>query len=142
MIVPDVNLLVYAVNSDSPRHAVAREWFEKSMSGTRPMGLTWIVLLAFLRLTTHPGVFAKPLRAEEALAYVDEWVAHPRTRLLSPGEEHWGILRGLLRAAGTAGNLSSDAHLAAIAIAHNATLASADHDFRRFAQLDSVNPLS
>lgn len=142
MIVPDVNLLVYAVNADSPRHTAARTWLEELMSNTRPVGLTWIVLLAFLRLTTHAGVFARPLRPEEALAYVDEWIAHPRTRLLPPGEAHWGILRGLLRAAGTAGNLSSDAHLAAIAIAHNATLASADHDFRRFAQLDYVNPLS
>lgn len=141
MIVPDVNLLLYAVNADSPRHAAAREWLEGLLSGARPVGMAWAVLLAFLRLTTRPGVFAEPLSADEALDYVDEWLRHPRVRLVTAPPSHWGILCGLLRSAGTAGNLSTDAHLAAIAIGHAATLASADNDFRRFAELDHVNPL-
>ena len=142
MIVPDVNLLIYAVNGDAPHHAAARDWLERALTDPRPVGLTWIVLLAFLRLTTRPGIFARPMDLEQALGYVDEWLDLPGVRLLTPTASHWGILQGLLRSAGTAGNLSSDAHLAAIAIGHAATLASADHDFRRFEGLDFVNPLS
>lgn len=142
MIVPDVNLLIYAVNRDSAHHAAARDWLENALSGPRPVGMTWIVLLAFLRLTTRPGVFARPMDSSDAAGYVDEWLGLPTVRVLTPTDSHWGILQGLLRAAGTAGNLSSDAHLAAIAIGHAATLASADHDFRRFKGLDFVNPLT
>jgi toxin-antitoxin system PIN domain toxin len=142
VIVPDVNLLLYAINADSPHHDDARDWFEAQLSGTRPVGLTWIVVLAFLRLTTRPGIFASPLSHDDALAYVDEWLRLPVVRMLTPTESHWGILQALLRDAGTAGNLSSDAHLAAIAIGHAATVASADHDFRRFTGLSFVNPLA
>ena len=142
MIVPDVNLLIYAVNRDSPHHDSARAWLEETLSGNRPVGLAWIVILAFLRLTTRGTIFATPLSPEQALEYVDEWLALPLVRPLSPSGQHWGILRYLLRAAGTAGNLSTDAHLATLAIEHGATLASADNDFRRFAGLDYVNPVN
>jgi len=142
VIVPDVNLLIYAINVDAEQHRAARQWLETILAGTRPVGLAWSVLLAFVRVTTLPRVFANPLGTGQALDIVEGWIRHPRVRVLTPTPSHWGILRALLRASGTAGNLSSDAHLAAIAIGHAATLASADNDFRRFAGLDHVNPLA
>ncbi len=142
MIVPDANLLIYAVNERSPFHEPARIWIEELLEGNRPVGLAWTVALAFLRVTTRPGVFESPLTVDEALSNLDDWLSHPRVRILTPTEGHWGVFQGLLRAAGTAGNLTSDAHLAAIAIEHAATVASADNDFRRFPGLDYFNPLA
>jgi predicted nucleic acid-binding protein len=84
----------------------------------------------------------KPLSAESAIGYVDSWLAQPFVKLIGPGENHWKILRSLLLASGSAGNLTSDAHVAALAIEHGATVASADHDFRRFAGLTHLNPLT
>lgn len=142
MIVPDANLLIYAVNERSNLHHAARVWIEDLLHGDRPVGLAWSTALAFVRVTTKPGVFQSPLLVHEALANINDWIGHPRVRVLNPTRAHWGILQGLLRAAGTAGNLPSDAHLAAIAIEHAATLASTDNDFRRFPGLDYFNPLA
>ena len=142
MILIDTNLLIYAVDRDSPHHARARRWFEATLSGTEWVGLAWLAVLAFLRITTHPGVMRKPLASEDAIAYVDGWLRQPFVRLVGPGEPHWPILRNLLQASGAAGNLTSDAHLAALAIEHGCTIASTDNDFRRFAGVTHVNPLT
>ena len=141
MIVPDVNLLVYAVNLNAPQHERARSWLESALSGSEPVGLPWLVLVAFLRLTTNKRVFELPLTATQALDLVTGWLSQPCALALNPGERHWLILSRLLLRAGTAGNLTNDAHLAAIAIEHNARLYSADNDFRRFADLNFENPL-
>jgi toxin-antitoxin system PIN domain toxin len=142
MIVPDVNLLLYAVNSDAPLHQPAREWLEETLSGAEDVGLSWIVILAFLRLTTRAGVFAKPLRVDAAFETVAGWLEAPGVRVALPGPQHFGIMRSLLQPLGTGGNLTSDAHLAAIAIEHNALLCSCDHDFARFPGLRWTDPLS
>lgn len=142
MILVDANLLIYAVDRDSPHHAPARRWLEAALSGSEPVGIAWIAALAFVRITTHPGVMRKPLSAENAIGYIDGWLRQPFVRLIGPGEKHWPILRNLLTASGTAGNLTSDAHLAALAIEHGCTVASADNDFRRFAGVTHVNPLA
>ena len=141
MIVPDVNLLIYAVNQNAPQHERARSWLESTLSGSEPVGLPWLVLVAFLRLTTNKRVFESPLTATQALDLVTGWLSQPCALALNPGERHWLILSRLLLRAGTAGNLTNDAHLAAIAIEHNARLYSADNDFRRFAGLNFENPL-
>jgi len=141
VILVDANLLIYAVNRDAPRHAAARRWWERLLSGTTEVGLAWIAILAFLRITTHPRIMERPLAPEAALSYLDGWLAQPYVRMVSPGPGHWSILRALLRGAGTAGNLTSDAHLAALALEHGAELHSADHDFRRFPGLLHVDPL-
>jgi len=141
VIVPDVNLLIYAVNQDAPEHERARSWLESTLSGSEPVGLPWLVLVAFLRLTTNRRVFQSPLTATQALGLVTGWLSQPCAMALNPGERHWLILSRLLLRAGTAGNLTNDAHLAAIAIEHNARLCSADNDFRRFADLSFENPL-
>lgn len=142
MIVPDVNLLVYVVNQDAAHHERARAWLEKTLSGSETVGLPWLVSIAFLRLTTHPRIFRHPLEPEAALQFVTGWLAQPCVHPLDPGKRHWLIFSQLLRQSGTAGNLTNDAHLAAIAIEHDACLHSADNDFRRFPELKHHNPLA
>tara|TARA_Y100001933_G_C18943999_1_gene540839 strand:+ start:515 stop:979 length:465 start_codon:yes stop_codon:yes gene_type:complete len=142
VILPDANLLIYAVNRDAPHHRQARLWLERTLSGHESVGLAWIVVLAFLRITTHPRVFDRPLAAEQALDYVEGWLSQPYVRALAPGEKHWLILSRLLRTSGSAGNLTSDAHLAAIALEQGGIVHSADHDFRRFDGLECVNPMA
>lgn len=142
MILVDANLLIYAIDRDSPQHAPARRWLEETLSGTQAVGIPWISALAFVRITTHPAVMRKPLAERDAIEHVDRWLAQPFATLVGPGEKHWRILRSLLLASGAAGNLTSDAHVAALAIEHGASVASADNDFRRFAGVTHVNPLA
>lgn len=141
MILVDANVLVYAVDSDSHHHRAARRWLEAALSGTEPVGFAWVVLLAFLRVTTRPGILRRPLPPERALAFVDEWLAWPNARAVVPGEGHWAVLRSLLRSTGTAGNLTSDAHLAALALEHGASVCSTDRDFGRFPGIERIDPL-
>ena len=141
MILIDANLLIYAINSDAANHQPARKWLDETLSGSTPVGLPWPCLLAFLRITTHPHILQRPMPADAAIDYVETWLKQPPVEVVAPGEGHWPILSNLLRAAGTAGNLSSDAHVAAMAIELGATVYSADHDFKRFAGVRHVNPL-
>jgi uncharacterized protein len=138
----DVNLLLYAVDSTSPRHEAARRWLEDQLSGTETFGFAWTVLLAFVRLSTHRSVFARPLTAGQAFDLVDDWLAQPPVSVLHPTDRHATIVRELLEPLGTAGNLVTDAHLAALAIEHGAVLASSDYDFGRFPRLRWVDPLA
>lgn len=142
MILVDANLLVYAIDADAPRHRAARHWLEETLSGSTPVGLAWIVMLAFVRVTTRAGVVANPLSPEAALTYVDSWLAQPFVRTVAPGDNHWPIFRNLALAEGTAGNLTSDAHLAALAIELGRPVYSTDNDFRRFPGVEVVNPLA
>ena len=137
----DVNVLIYAVNSDSPHHDKTRKWLEIALSGVEVVGLAWTVLLAFLRVTTRRTIMERPLDTSAAIAYVDSWLRQPNVQIVEPGHDHWLILRTLIGSAGTAGNLTSDAHLAALAIGGGWTLVSTDHDFRRYAGLAVFNPL-
>ena len=141
MILVDANVLIYAVDADSAHHARARRWLEEALSGTAPVGLAWLVILAFLRLTTRPGILRKPMPPERAVAFVDEWLAQPPVVAVGPGEGHWSILRNLLRDSGTAGNLTSDAHLAAMALELGASICSTDADFERFPGIERISPL-
>ena len=135
MRTPDANVLLYALDRGSRHHGRARAWLEDALSGAETVGFTWAVLLAVVRLTTNPAVFDPALQPEQALGLVDEWVEHPASTILHPTERHHRLLRELLAASGAAGNLTADAHLAAIAIEHGATLATFDADFHRFASL-------
>lgn len=141
MILSDVNLLLYAVDESSPHHGGARTWLEQSLSGTETFALAWSVLLAFVRLGTHARVFDAPLEAGEALDLVDSWLAQPAATIVEPTDRHSVLLREFLLPLGTAGNLTMDAHLAALAIEHGAELHSADADFSRFPALRWRNPL-
>jgi uncharacterized protein len=141
MILLDANLLLYAVNRDLPQHKKALAWLEEVLSGEASVGLPWVVILAFLRLATNPRVFEHPLAIEAAVEYVNEWLAQPVVSPVVPGPNHWLVLRSLLAASGTGGNLTTDAHIAALAIEHGYTVYSTDYDFKRFAGLSHVNPL-
>jgi uncharacterized protein len=140
VILVDANVLIYAIDRDSPQHAPARKWLERAFAGVEPIGLRWIVLLAFLRLVTRPAIVRHPLSAEAALAYVDEWLSLPAVQPVSPGPGHWAVLRTLLAAAGTAGNLTTDAHIAATALQLAAPICTADRDFLRFPGVKVVGP--
>ena len=142
MIVVDANLLIYAVNEDAPAHGYAKSWLEASLVGPTTIGLSWTVLLAFLRLTTRRGLFQNPLPPDTAFDVVDEWIQQPAAMIIHPGTRHARILREILLPLGTGGNLTADAHLAALAIEHNAELCSADGDFARFQGLRWRNPLA
>lgn len=141
MIVPDVNLLLHAYNADSPVHAQARSWWEDTLSFPGPVGLAWSVILGYIRIATHPRFMTHPLPAAAACEHVEAWLRQPQVTLLHPGEGHARILFDLLRGLGTAGNLTSDAHLAALAIEHQADLRTTDADFVRFPGLRWENPL-
>ena len=132
---PDVNVLVHAINPDSLHHAPARRWLEQAFREPAGVGLAWNALLGFLRLTTKRDVLAKQLSINDALRFVDEWLAHPQARILHPTDRHAAVLARLLVGAGRGGNLVSDAHLAAIAIEHGAILGTFDGNFEHFAGL-------
>jgi toxin-antitoxin system PIN domain toxin len=142
VILVDANLLIYAIDSDSAHHKKARRWLEDVLSGTTPVGLAWIVILAFLRVTTRPGILKRPLDPERAVEFVDSWLAQPYVRALGPGDGHWAVLRQLIAVVGTAGNLTSDAHLAAMALERGCDVYSTDADFGRFPGVRHVNPLA
>ena len=141
MILPDINLIVYAYNTSSPKHGQARAWWEKLLSSSVSIHLPWVVILGFVRLMTHPAVFEHPLRPSQAFANVRAWLQCSNVILVHPGPRHLDIAEALLKRAGTAGNLTTDAHLAALAIEHQCELHSNDRDFSRFPGLRWHNPL-
>ena len=141
MIIPDVNLLVYAVHAESDQHPAARAWLDALLTGDEPVGFSWTVLTGFIRVTTNPRVVASPARLDRATELVDLWLQQRIVSVVEPGLGHWPILRALLREAGRGGNLTTDAHLAALCIERGATLHSADGDFARFRGLRYENPL-
>lgn len=142
MIVPDVNLLLYASDEASPHHEAALAWWSRCLAGPEVVGIPWVTTLAFLRLTTNPRVYSDPVTVEQALAVVDQWFSYPHVVALEPTSRHLGILSGLLRPTGAGANLVTDAHLAAVAIENGAALCSADADFSRFPGLTWKNPLA
>jgi len=136
----DANVLIYAVNRSDRRHSVARDWLDHELYAGESIGFAWQVLLAFLRLTTRPGLFPNPLDPEDAIAVVAGWLEAPRAVLVHPTPDHLNILAGLLSRTGTGANLTSDAHLAALALEHRATVRTYDSDFGRFPGVRFAEP--
>jgi uncharacterized protein len=134
--IPDANVLLYASDTSSRHHQAARRWLESALSGTEAVGFAAVVLLAFVRIATNPRVMTRPLSPVEAFATIEEWLGQAPTTMIHPGRRHLAIWRELVEVTGTAGNLTTDAHLAALAVEHGATLASFDGDFHRFVRLD------
>ncbi len=131
----DTNVLLYAMDANSPHHQPSREAIESALTGPQGVAFAWLAVVGFLRLSTKKGILAAPLSVEQALGVLDEWLAHPNARLLHPGERHADLLARLLLSVGTGGNLTNDAHLAALAIEHGAKMVSYDNDFKRFSGL-------
>ena len=142
MIVPDLNLLVYAYNSDAPHHEASRRWWEACLSGTHTVGLTWPVILGFVRVMTSRRILLDPMPPSEALGHVRAWLERPQAQVLQQGPRHLWILEEILVGAGATATLTTDAHLAALAIEHQADLHSNDADFGRFPGLRWRNPLA
>ena len=140
MLVVDANVLLCAVNSAARDHAAAQRWLSRSLAGGEAVGFAWVVLLAFLRVGTHRAVLPRPLDPGAAGRVLERWLASPAAVLVEPTARHLALLRGLLARAGTAGNLVSDAHLAALALEHGATVVSFDRDFGRFEGLATLVP--
>lgn len=142
MILIDTNLWLYSSLQDVPQHAQAKAWLEATFNAEEGIALPWSVALAVLRISTQSRLMLRPLSPAQALELVEGWLRHPMVEVVQPGPSHWSVLRLLIQEAGTAGNLTSDAHLAALAIEHDCTLCSADSDFRRFPGLRFRNPLT
>lgn len=132
MIIVDANVLLYAVDCAAAHHDRSHSWLDASLSGTEAVGLAWVALLAFIRISTSPVILPAPLAVEQAVGQVQAWLGAPAAVVAQPTSRHAGVLGGLTREAGTAGNLTTDAHLAALAVEHDAEIVSYDRDFARF----------
>jgi uncharacterized protein len=141
VILVDANLLIYAHNQSSPQFGEARSWLDSELAGPGPVGVAWTSLLALVRISTSPRVFPMPFSLEEASDIVDRLLAQPALTVVQPGPRHWAILRRLLVESQARGPLAMDAHLAALALEHGATMYTTDRDFTRFAGLHVVDPL-
>ena len=141
MILPDVNLLLYVHNQVATQHEAADRWFTEVFSGAEPIAFTWTTILGFLRVATNAKAYPNPMTVGEAVATLSDWLAHPAVVFLNAGERHWSILTGLIVAGDVRGPRITDAHLAALAIEHGATLCTTDRDFARFPGLKWRNPL-
>ncbi len=140
MQVIDLNVCLYAINKDSVLHKVAKRYLEDALNSEEPVAFAWVVILGFMRIATNPRIFPKPLSASQAMVVIDGWLKQPVAEVLEPGPEHWRTLKELLEESGPAGNLTTDAHLAALAIENGAKLVSFDGDFQRFERLKTVRP--
>jgi toxin-antitoxin system PIN domain toxin len=142
MILVDANILLYAEDSLSEHHRAARDWWDSQLSGPEPVGLCWPVITSFMRIATNIRLHRRPLTLKESIERVQSWLDQPCVRVLTPTEQHWTLFQQMLRVSKATGNLVSDAHLAALAVEHNSTLASTDTDFARFRGLRWRNPIA
>ena len=142
MIIPDTNLLVYAYNNGISQHVAARQWWEKLVAGKEIVGILWVVSTGFVRVMTLPNVLTSPLSTSDALGHVREWFQHEHIMPVNPEDDHLMHLHQILQVAGRGGNLVPDAHIAAIAMEHEAEVHTYNsRDFARFPGLRWLNPL-
>jgi toxin-antitoxin system PIN domain toxin len=142
VIVLDANILIYAYDSGSSQHTKARAWVEKTFSSVEALGLSWQTVAAFLRVMTNTRLPGPRLGLEQAARLVDEWLAQPNIRVLSPSDEHWISLRRMIVEGQASGALISDAQLAALTMEYGGVLHTTDRDFARFPGLRWANPLA
>ena len=141
MIIPDVNILVYAYDSTSRWHERAREWWQQTLVGSESVGIPAVVIMAFLRLMTHTSLSGNPMAVSRARAIVSSWVAVDGVRVLAPTWETLSLMMELLEETGVGGSLSTDALIAAHALEQRASVWSNDADFKRFSGVKLHNPL-
>lgn len=141
MTLVDLTLIMAAVNSRAPMHRAARDWWEEQLNSENKIALSWLVILGFIRLTTSSKIMPEPLLLADAIAMVDSWLARPNVTIAQVTEQHWNVLQNMLHAVGHGAALTMDAHLACLAIEHNAEIATADEDFSHFPGLAWRNPL-
>jgi toxin-antitoxin system PIN domain toxin len=141
VFLPDVNVLVYAYRADAPDHDEYRAWLQSTINGAAPFAVSELVLSGFLRVVTHPRVFATPSPLQHALGFVEALLDEPGCTRVSPGRRHWRIFAQLCRQSAAKGNLIPDAYLAALAIEHGCEWVTTDGDYARFAGLRWRHPL-
>lgn len=141
-MIVDVNVLLYAVDENSPHHRVAHSWLEDAMNGEGRVGLPWHSLIGFVRIVTHPKIFTQPMSGREAWSYVDEWLDQDMAWIPLPTDRHRRVLGRLIDDHYATGNLVPDTHLAALAIEHGVAVCSFDTDFARFPEIQWINPLN
>lgn len=132
MYIVDLNVLIYTINEDAGQHDQAIAWLESALRDSEEIGLPWVVLLGFIRICTNPRILAKPVSVDEAIEVVRALLRRPGVSIVQPGADHFESLATLLMQSGTAGNLATDAHIAALAVEHDATVVTFDRDFQRF----------
>lgn len=142
MIIPDINLLIYAHNAADPQHTSAKDWWESAINGSHPVGLPWVVVGGFIRIMTHPRVLENPMPVSDATACVRGWLDQDSVISIDPGKRFPAIFLQFLEDLGSAGNLTTDAHIAALAVERQAEVHSCDTDFTRFTGLSWRNPLA
>ena len=135
MILPDVNVLLYSFRSDAARHADYRAWLHKVVNGQGAFGMSPQVLASVVRIATHPWIFARPSRLEDALSFADALLGLPHCQVIQPGPRHWGIFSEVCREARGSGNLVQDAWFAALAIESGCEWITTDRDYARFPDL-------
>jgi toxin-antitoxin system PIN domain toxin len=132
MFIVDTNVLIYSANNASPQHPTAKHWLQAALNSGESVGFPWVCLLGFIRLSTSGSVMPQPSAVEQALGVVERWLEPPNAVLAEPGPRHFALFAALLAEAGTGGNLTTDAHIAALALEARATLVSFDRGFARF----------
>lgn len=140
MRIVDANVLLYAVNTASVHHDVSLRWLDTALDGEDNVGFTWSALLAFIRISTNPRLSPSPLAVDEAMAQIHDWISAPSAHVLNPGERHPMILQSVLESSEASGDMVNDAHLAALAIEHRASVVTFDRDFERFADVRAYSP--
>jgi uncharacterized protein len=140
VLLPDVNVLVHAHNIDSAAHQRARDWWDACLAGPEGVGLAWVTLLGFIRITTNRRIVARPLPVADVMARIQSWLDLPHVHVVQPSDAHFTRLRTEFERLGVAGNLTTDAHLAVLAMERGYVLHSTDTDFDRFPGLRWVNP--
>jgi uncharacterized protein len=141
VVLPDVNVLVYAHRSDSAHHEACRQWLESVLSSDEAYAISELVLSSFVRVVTHPAVFNPPSTLQDALAFANEVLSPDHSVPVSPGPRHWEIFSTLCRDAGAKGNLVADAYLAALAVESGCEWISTDGDYARFPGLKWRRPV-
>jgi len=141
MLLPDVNVLIYAHRAESPEHDRYAAWLRSLAQGHEPFAMSGLVLSGVLRVVTHPKIFRTPTPLETAIAFVDAIQRRPNCLMLAPGPRHWSIFASLCRDAQATGKLVADAYHAALAIEHGCQLVTTDGDFGRFKGLRFKHPL-
>lgn len=142
MILPDANLLLYAYDAGSPFHARSAAWWQKCLSGTEPVALCSVVLFAFIRVGTSSRAFTRPMTVQEASSHVQDWLERPAVQLVETQVHDIRQALALLIEAGTGGNLTTDAQIAALSLRLGAVIHTVDADYARFARVRWLNPLA
>ena len=142
MILLDANLLLYAYNSESPHHEPSRNWLEATLSSGQPVRFALVTLLAFVRIASDRRIYTQPLSPTEACSLIERWLSQPNVRLLQPGPRTWRYLGRMCEEGQAKGAMVTDAHLAALAMEHGASIATCDRDFLRFPGVRIVNPVA